>query len=255
MIANLFVVGPAGSGKTTLTGAFRDWMRDQNYEAIIINLDPGVETLPYTPDVDIREWISLDSIMAEYNLGPNGAQVLAADFIVNNLDNINNEIYNFDSDYAIFDTPGQLELFAFRTSSEYTFNTLSENRGMLAFMIDPVLASSPSGLISQLLLANTVFFRFQSPYMNVLTKSDLISNETLDQIIRWSENSDELYEALMNEKVKFNSMLNLEIFKALESLKVFRNITVTSSKDSTGFEEIYNQIQLIYYGGEDIEKR
>lgn len=255
MIANLFIVGPAGSGKTTLTGTFREWMRDQEYEAIIVNLDPGVESLPYTPDVDIREWISLNSIMAEYNLGPNGAQILAADFIVNNLENISKEVYSYDCDYAIFDTPGQLELFAFRTSSEYMFNTLSENKGMLAFMIDPILASTPSGLISQLLLANTVFFRFQSPYMNVLTKSDIISNDTLEKIISWSQNSEMLYEALCNEKVRLNSMLNLEIFKALESLKVFRSLTVTSSKDSTGFEDIYNQIQQIYYGGEDLEKR
>jgi hypothetical protein len=255
MIANLFIVGPAGSGKTTLSGAFREWMRDKEFEAIIVNLDPGVDSLPYTPDVDIREWISLDSIMAEYNLGPNGAQVLAVDFIVNNLDNISKELYSYDSDYAIFDTPGQLELFAFRSSSEYVYNALSENRGLLAFMIDPILASTPSGLISQLLLANTIFFRFQSPYLNVLTKSDIISNENLEKITKWSQNSELLYEALYNEKMKMNSMLNLEIFKALENLKVFKSITVTSSKDSTGFEEIYNQIQQVYYSGEDLEKR
>ncbi|NOZ77450.1 MAG: hypothetical protein GXO65_07335 [Euryarchaeota archaeon] len=70
MAVNLYFIGTAGSGKTTLTGAFKTWMDQHGFDAVTVNLDPGVENLPYTPDVDIREWISLPEVMDRY--GPTG---------------------------------------------------------------------------------------------------------------------------------------------------------------------------------------
>ncbi|MEM4772341.1 MAG: ATP/GTP-binding protein, partial [Thermoplasmatales archaeon] len=78
-IPRVFFVGTAGSGKSTMVNSFKDWLVGLNYDAITVNLDPGAEFLPYEPDVDVRESISLEDVMAQYNLGPNGAQIVAAD--------------------------------------------------------------------------------------------------------------------------------------------------------------------------------
>src|SRR2546422_389825 len=84
MTRNVYLIGTAGSGKTTFTHAFRTWMQSQGLDAITVNLDPGAERLPYDPEVDIRDWIRLEEIMDEQGLGPNGAQVVAADMLALN---------------------------------------------------------------------------------------------------------------------------------------------------------------------------
>jgi molybdopterin-guanine dinucleotide biosynthesis protein len=46
-------VGTAGSGKTTLTGAFGRHLEENGYSVAYVNLDTGVKTLPYSPDMDL----------------------------------------------------------------------------------------------------------------------------------------------------------------------------------------------------------
>ena len=115
---HLYFVGTAGSGKSTLTNAFQLWLNNQGYDAITVNLDPGVDSLNYAPDVDVRDWIKLSEIMAEYGLGPNGAQVAAADMMALNVREISQVVSGYNTDYVLIDTPGQIELFTFRQSRE-----------------------------------------------------------------------------------------------------------------------------------------
>jgi len=41
--------------------------------ATILNLDPAVSFLPYTPNLDIRKSINYKELMKSHGLGPNGA--------------------------------------------------------------------------------------------------------------------------------------------------------------------------------------
>ena len=43
--------------------------------------DPGAERVHYDPEFDVRDLVSLSDVMNEYDLGPNGAQILAADLV------------------------------------------------------------------------------------------------------------------------------------------------------------------------------
>ena len=79
-----------------------------------MNLDPGAKIIPYAPDIDIRDYIVLEDVMEEYGLGPNGAMILASDLMVNFLDDLKEEIDEYNPDWLFVDTAGQLELFAFR---------------------------------------------------------------------------------------------------------------------------------------------
>jgi len=76
-----FVIGMAGSGKSLLTGSFVEWLRDQDQDAVAVNLDPGAVSLPYEPDVDVRTYVTVEEVMEKYGLGPNGAMIAATDMV------------------------------------------------------------------------------------------------------------------------------------------------------------------------------
>ena len=113
---SIFFAGTAGAGKSTLVGTFQRWMDENGYHALTVNLDPGAEVLAYDADLDVREWVVLRQIMEEYNLGPNGAQIVAADMMALQSQDIAFAVAEMEADYVLFDVPGQLELFAFRSS-------------------------------------------------------------------------------------------------------------------------------------------
>ncbi len=255
MIANLFVVGPAGSGKSTFTAAFREWMLKNEYDTVTVNLDPGAEILPYSPDIDIRDIIDLNSIMNEYGLGPNGAQIVAADMIANFVEEIKSEVDSYEADYIIYDTAGQIELFAFRAASKFIVDFLGGERSMLAFLFDPALAKSPSGFISLLILSSSIYFRFYIPFINILSKVDIVEDNDLYNIAEWSKNWDSLYDALISENPSMRKELSIELFKALENIDAFRTLIPTSARMLYGYEDVYSAIQLQFAGGEDLEKR
>ena len=167
---NIYFVGTAGSGKSTMVGAFKRWLDDNEIDSIVVNLDPGAEKLPYVPDVDIREWINLDEVMSQYGLGPNGAQIVAADLMAVNIKKVSDILDTIDTDYVLIDTPGQLELFAFRESSNVVISALGKQRSMIAYLSDPTLYKSANGFVSAMTLASLVQLRLSMPIINLLSK-------------------------------------------------------------------------------------
>lgn len=250
-MVKLYAVGTAGSGKSAFIGAFAEWMEEQGFRFSIINLDPGAEEIPYEADIDIRQWFTLPQVMKEYGLGPNGAQVVAADMVALKIDEIKEALEKTAYDYALIDTPGQLELFAFRESSEEMVRRLGDEDAMLAFLFDPVLSKEPSGFASLLMLSATVHFRFSLPFVNLLGKSDLLSTEEKDKILEWSSDENSLYTAL-REGHGMRAHFSLEIFKAMENLGAYRKLIQTSSMDGEGFADVYSVAQGIFGAGEDL---
>ena len=82
----IFITGTAGSGKSLLTSRLLQWYRDNNAYPIALNLDPGSVSLPYDPDVDVRDYIDIATLMESYSLGPNGSLVMASDMIATKMD-------------------------------------------------------------------------------------------------------------------------------------------------------------------------
>ena len=253
MIGSLFVTGPAGTGKSTFCGALKDWLVSNDYNAAIVNLDPGSEFTPYEPDIDIREVISLSQIMSEFNLGPNGAQIVGADLILENTEFIENALKEFDDYYVIFDTPGQIELFSFRPGSPLLVDKLSQGKAMVAFVTDAVLSSSPSGFISQKMLYGSVMSRFFKPMLFVLNKTDLITDEDLKNIKSWEESPGQLYDAFMDEKQEMVKDYFSSVLNAFQESRMISKVLSVSAKDFAGFEDIYSEMSLFFMGGSDAD--
>ena len=249
----VYFVGTAGSGKSTLVKSYRDWLGNNGIDCMTINLDPGVDMLPYDADIDIREWVALDEVMGEYNLGPNGAQIVAADLMAVNIKKITDLLDGVRTEYVLVDTPGQLELFAFRESSNVIVEAFGKEKSMVVYLSDPMLCKTSNGFVSNMVLSSLVEFRLQLPVINILTKEDLMKDEDRDRMISWFENSDSLYDDLLDNDANPQTVVGMELFKAVESVGIFGQIRAVSAVENTGLEEIYSATQLEFFGGEDID--
>ncbi len=249
---NLYFIGSAGSGKSSLTGAFAGWMQHHRYDAVTVNLDPGIENAPYVPDVDIRDWIKLRDVMKEYGVGPNGAQIIAADMLALNINEMKEIIQGYETEYVIFDTPGQMELFVLRQSGKFLIDALGAEQSIIGYLYDPMISRAPSGFIALMLQAASVHVRFNVPFISILTKSDLLESDEREKILGWSRNLMELDEAINNEIPTLHSQLSTEFLSALKSFGTSQNIVPVSSTYGEGIEDIYNAAQQIFHGGEDL---
>jgi GTPase SAR1 family protein len=248
----LYLIGTAGSGKSTLTLNFKKWMELRGLDAITVNLDPGAENLPYDPDIDIKDWISLKEIMETYGLGPNGAQIAAADMLALNSDDLKKSIEKFKADYILMDTPGQLELFVFREAGKYLIKFLNPERSIIGYILDPALAKTASGFVSQLLLSLSTNYRLSQPQINILSKSDMLKDEDLKHIEKWSESSEDLQAALLSEEASVYREMSEGILNLISDFQNLGKITPTGKEDLKGIEDLYTLIQLQFEGGEDL---
>lgn len=97
----VLVMGPAGAGKvcgehlqldmitpwqiaqTTFCSALIQHLRLNKRSCFYINLDPAAEDFSYEPDLDIKDLISLEDVMEEMNLGPNGGLIYCFEYVFN----------------------------------------------------------------------------------------------------------------------------------------------------------------------------
>ncbi|WRX07540.1 GPN-loop GTPase - like 1 [Theobroma cacao] len=74
------VIGPAGSGKSTYCSSLYHHCETLGRSINIVNLDPAAENFDYPVAMDIRELISLDDVMEELGLGPNGGLMYCMEY-------------------------------------------------------------------------------------------------------------------------------------------------------------------------------
>ena len=68
------VVGPPGAGKSTFCAGLCRYLSLAERPCALINLDPACEGEGLTKfAIDVRDFVSVDAVMKEQKLGPNGA--------------------------------------------------------------------------------------------------------------------------------------------------------------------------------------
>lgn len=248
----VYLIGTAGSGKSTLTNTFKQWMLQRGLDVITVNLDPGAENLPYSPDVDIRDWISLNEVMETYGLGPNGAQIACADMLAINTSDIKKSISSFKTDYILMDTPGQLELFVFREAGKYIVEFLNPEKTAIAYLIDHALAKTASGFVSQLLLSMSTQFRLNKSQFNILSKADMLTDIELELVKRWSMDLENLYDSIIKENPSLYREISEKLFSVIQNFENYPALIPTGMEDFLGIDDLYTAIQMQFEGGEDL---
>lgn len=104
---HLVVIGPPGSGKTTYCCGMKQFLNASGRKTIIVNLDAANENLPYECEIDLQELISLEKVMSEEKLGPNGSILYCMEYLLENLDWLKAKLDKYRDHYVLFDFPGQ----------------------------------------------------------------------------------------------------------------------------------------------------
>jgi len=246
----VFIIGTAGSGKSLLTAAFSEWLKLSKQDVALVNLDPGALTLPYSPDVDVRNYVNVGDLMEEYNLGPNGALILAADLIADEIEEISKEIEDLKPDIVLVDTPGQMELFAFRASGPYITSELTKEPKALVYLFDAVFSRNPLNYVSNLFLSAAVYNRFFLPQVHLLSKCDLLSNEDVEKVVDWSVNTDALENAIEQQLEGTKRLLSRNMTHAIYQLDLRFLLIPVSAKTNEGMIEFNMALERILTGGE-----
>jgi GTPase SAR1 family protein len=246
----VLIIGTAGSGKSRLTASFSEWLKTSKQEVSTVNLDPGALTLPYSPDVDVRNYVNVESLMEEYGLGPNGALVMAADLIADEIERISEEIEELKSDIVLVDTSGQMELFAFRASGPYIASELTKKPKAIVYIFDAVFSVNPQNYVSNMFLSAAVYNRFLVPQIHVLSKCDLLPNQEVDKIVDWSASQTALETAIEERLEGTKRLMSRNMARSIQQLGLKFPLIPVSAKTNDGMINFNTALERLFVEGE-----
>ncbi len=240
------VLGTAGSGKSALTKSLGDYLDDKGEDFALLNLDPGTleDNLPYEPDINIRNYVKAEEIMTEYKLGPNGAMIASMDILARYIDDVRQEILDFNPDYLIIDTPGQMEIFAYRPVGSIILKSILSIPGTqvaTVFIFDPYLCTvSPNTLLSVIFLSISVLWRFGLPQVNVLSKIDLFEEEAINMVIEQIKDPVKILENLEKFPIKDEASGVIDLLKIENIFNL--DIVPASALTGDGMIDLFSEL-------------
>ncbi|KIX08432.1 uncharacterized protein Z518_03088 [Rhinocladiella mackenziei CBS 650.93] len=177
------VMGPAGAGKTTFCTAMIQHLQHSRRSCFYVNLDPAANDFAYEPDLDIRDLISLEDVMEEMSLGPNGGLIFCFEFLLQNLDFLASAIDPLSEEYLIlFDLPGQIELYTHIPLLPELVKYLSR-MGQLninlcaAYLLEATFIVDKAKFFAGTLSAMSAMIMMELPHINILSKMDLVKDQ------------------------------------------------------------------------------
>ena len=248
----IFIVGMAGSGKSLLTASLQEWLRLRDQNVVVLNADPGAQSLPYTADVDVRTYVDIENLMLQYRLGPNGALIMATDLVGEHIEEIEDEIDESGTDLLLVDTPGQMELFAFREGGPFISQALGSEEKAVLYLLDSPFCRNPLNYVSNMFIATAIYSRLNLPQVYALTKTDLISPEELQEILIRSESLDSLESAIEMKLGKASSIIIRDLARSIEASGLEFDPVPVSAKDNVGLVDLYAELTRVLTKGEEL---
>ncbi|KAF2638112.1 hypothetical protein P280DRAFT_91334 [Massarina eburnea CBS 473.64] len=214
-------VGMAGSGKTTFMQRLVSHLythpdptapgpfvsKTPPPQPYILNLDPAVHHVPFTPNIDIRDSVNYKEVMKQFNLGPNGGILTSLNLFSTKIDQVINLLekrtqppepapqpeqttVEFMTNqgkttppppqqqtqgvkHILVDTPGQIEVFVWSASGEILLSSLASTfPTVIAYVIDTPRTTSTSTFMSNMLYACSILYKTRLPMILVFNKTD-----------------------------------------------------------------------------------
>ncbi|KAL8781887.1 MAG: hypothetical protein Q9203_000861 [Teloschistes exilis] len=174
------VMGPAGAGKTTFCNALIQHLRLNKRSCFYVNLDPAAEDFSYEPDLDIKDLISLEDVMEEMSLGPNGGLIYCFEFLLQNLEFLTEKLDPITEEYLIIlDLPGQIELYTHIPVIPTLVKHLTRFGGLnislcAAYLLESTFVIDRAKFFAGTLSAMSAMIMLEIPHVNILSKMDLL---------------------------------------------------------------------------------
>ena len=178
--AAVLVMGPAGSGKSTFCGALMTHIQSIGRRAYLVNMDPAATEFAFEPTIDIRDLISLSDVMEELDYGPNGGLVYCFEFLIDNLDWLEEGLGDFDDDYLVIDMPGQIELYTHIPVLPRLARWLQDLHGFrlcATYLLESPFVVDKAKFFAGVMSAMSCMVSVEIPHINILSKMDLIKDD------------------------------------------------------------------------------
>lgn len=223
----------------------------------LVNLDPAAEHFNYPVSFDVRNLITLEDVMQELELGPNGGLLYCMEYLEDNLDDwLTEELEAYgEDDYLVFDCPGQIELYNHLNVFISFVNHLRRDGWGCAvvycqdcsFMVDA------SKFISGALQALSAMVRLELPHVNVLTKMDICQNKKEVEDFMYPDPRLLLAKLSATTSPKW-AHLNQVLTNVLDEFSLVSFVPLDYS-DETSIGDVLLQIDMALQYGEDMEPK
>ncbi|KAJ5635848.1 GPN-loop GTPase 3 [Penicillium longicatenatum] len=192
----VLVMGPAGAGKTTFSNSVIQHLQSNRRSCFYVNLDPAAENFTYQPDLDIRDLITLEDVMEELQLGPNGGLIYCFEFLLQNLEFLSEALEPLSEEYLIiFDMPGQIELYTHIPLLPSLVQFLSRQGPLninlcAAYLLESTFVVDKAKFFAGTLSAMSAMLMLEIPHVNILSKMDQVRDMVSRRELRRFTNVD-----------------------------------------------------------------
>ncbi len=239
----IFILGPAGSGKTTLTAYFGKYLERQGFQPAYVNLDAAVEELPYTPDFDIRTYYTVGDLMRKYRIGPNLALIKSVEMLTQYEEDIRKfmDYASSSYDYVLVDTPGQLELTIFHEAC-IRIMKLFAGRSCTLFLMPADIIRSLRDAVFLRLMALAIRYRVDMPVVVVLSKYDL--NPEAEKYVQLDLTPDQLARLIEYDQGQID--LIAQLLDTIRKLEKRQRLIKLSTITGEGLEDLSTIIYEVF---------
>jgi GPN-loop GTPase len=257
-------VGMAGSGKTTFMQRINNYLHVNHKKPYVLNLDPAVLSMPFQPNIDIRDSINYKEVMRQYNLGPNGGIMTSLNLFATKIDQIIKILEKRANPeppstvappkHFLVDTPGQIEVFVWSASGSILLESLASSfPTVIAYIIDTPRTHSTSTFMSNMLYACSILYKTKLPMILVFNKTDV---QDADFAKEWMTDFEKFQEALHEEENKgvfggegtgggsgyMSSLLN-SMSLMLEEFYNHLSMVAVSSMTGDGIDDFFEAVE------------
>jgi GPN-loop GTPase len=253
-----------GSGKTTFMQRINNHLHTKKQRPYVLNLDPAVLSVPFEPNIDIRDSINYKEVMKQYNLGPNGGILTSLNLFATKIDQILGLMERRakpgpDSSiqppkHFLVDTPGQIEVFVWSASGSILLESFASSfPTVIAYIIDTPRTSRTSTFMSNMLYACSILYKTKLPMILVFNKTDV---QDADFAREWMTDFEKFQAALREEEEQgvfggegfgggsgyMSSLLN-SMSLMLEEFYNNLDMVAVSSMTGAGVEEFFEAVE------------
>jgi len=188
-------------------------------------------------------------------LGPNGALVYAMEYLLENLEWLDEELGDYEGDYLVFDCPGQIELYTHLPVMPRVVELLQQKgyHVCAVYCVDSTAAGDAARFLGGALAALSCMIHLRTPHVNLLTKVDLLpSRNTAARLVNSEPN--DLVEALDEETSSKFGALNRAIASLLDDFNMV-GFTPFTAKRTSSISKALAAIDYVLQYGEDEEPK